>query len=76
MAEALGMNQDEPESVARALVDAIERDGQNRYLGWPEKLFVRVNALLPRIVDGALMRQVEKMRPFAARDAETADSLR
>ena len=76
MAAALGMNQDEPEAVARALVDAIERDGQNRYLGWPEKLFVRVNALLPRIVDGALMRQVEKMRPFAARDAETADSLR
>jgi short-subunit dehydrogenase len=75
MAEALGMNQDEPESVARELVDMIERDGQNRYLGWPEKLFVRINALLPRLVDGALMRQVEKMRPFAARDAGAPESF-
>lgn len=67
MAEALRMNQDEPEAVARDVVDAIERDGRNRYLGWPEKLFVRINSLMPRLVDGALMRQVDRMRPFATR---------
>ena len=27
------------------------------WLGWPEKLFVRLNALLPAVVDRALARQ-------------------
>jgi short-subunit dehydrogenase len=71
MADALRMNQDEPNAVARHIVDAIERDGRNRYVGWPEKLFVRINSVMPRLVDLPLMRQVEQMRPFAIR--ETAE---
>lgn len=69
MAIALKMNQDEPSAVALAVVDAIERNGHNRYLGWPEKLFVRINSVLPRLVDGRLMKEVERMRPFAAESA-------
>jgi len=69
MADALRMNQDEPDTVARNIVDAIERDGRNRYLGWPEKLFVRINSVMPRLVDRPLMRQVEQMRPFAIRES-------
>ena len=66
MAEALKMNQDEPEDVAARVISAIGRSGHNHYLGWPEKLFVRINSLLPRLVDQPLMRQVSRMRPFAA----------
>ena len=69
MADALRMNQDEPEAVARDVVSAIERDGRNRYLGWPEKLFVRINSLMPRLVDRPLMRQVAQMRPFAVSES-------
>lgn len=65
MANALKMNQDEPDVVAAHIVAAIERNEHNRYLGWPEKLFVRINSLLPRLVDGPLMKQVEQMRPYA-----------
>jgi short-subunit dehydrogenase len=65
MANALKMNQDEPESVAAQVISAIERDGQDSYLGWPEKLFVRINSILPRLVDSSLIKQVELMRPFA-----------
>ncbi len=65
MANALKMNQDEPESVATCVVRTIERDHQERYLGWPEKLFVRINSILPRLVDPSLVKQVELMRPFA-----------
>ncbi|HEX3122687.1 MAG TPA: SDR family oxidoreductase [Rhodanobacteraceae bacterium] len=65
MASALRMNQDEPASVATSVIRAIEGDGRNRYLGWPEKLFVRVNSILPRLVDLPLMKQVDQMRPFA-----------
>jgi len=28
-----------------------------RYLGWPEKLFVRINSILPRLVDQSLIKQ-------------------
>jgi len=65
MADALKMNQDEPEVVARSVVAAIAHDGFDRYLGWPEKLFVRINAIFPRLVDSSLMKQVDQMRPFA-----------
>ena len=66
MAEAMRMNQDEPEAVAARIIAAFEHGGGNQYLGWPEKLFVRINSLLPQLVDRPLMRQVDRMRPFAA----------
>lgn len=65
MANALKMNQDAPESVAASVIDAIENDRLDRYLGWPEKLFVRINSIFPRLVDTSLMKQVDQMRPFA-----------
>lgn len=65
MAQAVAMNQDEPESVAQALVAALERNLSERYLGWPEKLFVRINAWFPRVVDAALRRQTQQMLPYA-----------
>jgi short-subunit dehydrogenase len=65
MADALKMNQDEPESVAASVIATIERDGRESYLGWPEKLFVRINSVLPRLVDPSLVKQVDLMRPFA-----------
>lgn len=65
MANALKMNQDEPESVAASVIATIERDDRERYLGWPEKLFVRINSILPRLVDPSLIKQAALMRPFA-----------
>ena len=61
------MNQDEPEAVGAALVEAIERNRKERYLGWPEKLFVRINAWFPRLVDAALRKQGQQMKPYALR---------
>jgi short-subunit dehydrogenase len=65
MASAVAMNKDDPERVAEALVRALERDLAERYLGWPEKLFVRINAWFPRLVDAALRRQTRQMLPYA-----------
>jgi short-subunit dehydrogenase len=72
MAEAVGMKLDAPELVARRIVRAVERDADDRYLGFPESLFVRINALIPRFVDRALREQNRKTRPFA----EAAAALR
>ena len=62
MAEAVKMKMDEPAVVAAQIVAAIEQERQDLYLGWPEKLFVRINGLLPRLVDGALRAQNRIMR--------------
>lgn len=67
MAAALKMHEDEPSEVADALVDAITRGVRERLLGAPERFFVRLNQLLPRLVDRSLGAQAAQMRPFALR---------
>lgn len=64
----LGNTTDEPERVASALVEVI-RGGKaaNYFLGWPEKLFVRVNALLPSMVDKALLKQLPVIKRYLVR---------
>lgn len=64
MAEKVNMKMDDPQAVARRIVRAIERDREDVYLGFPEKLFVRLNAVLPRVVDKGLRRQNDTMREF------------
>lgn len=71
MAEATKMKMDEPAWVAARIVHAIESDAKDIYLGWPESLFVRVNALLPRLVDGALRAKNAVMLKFATESQAT-----
>lgn len=54
------MNMDEPEKIARRIVRAIGDRRPETYFGFPESLFVRVNALLPGLVDSALAANDQK----------------
>ncbi|MEJ2620399.1 MAG: SDR family oxidoreductase [Candidatus Thiodiazotropha sp.] len=65
MADKVKMTMDEPTWVAQRIVKGIEKGRKDIYLGFPESLFVRVNALLPRLVDGALKKQNHQMMEFA-----------
>jgi len=49
---------DDPATVAAIIIDAIEAGRNDVYIGWPEKLAVRLNALLPRLVSAAIGKQV------------------
>lgn len=53
---ATGTAMDTPHSVALALVDLLESDAAERFLGFPEKLAVRLNGLAPSLLDGAFDR--------------------
>ncbi len=53
-AELTRMNMDDPDQVAKKIVRAIIASKKDVYLGFPESFFVRVNAVLPRLVDGSL----------------------
>jgi len=57
MAKEVKMNMDEPDLVAKQIVQSIIRSQKDKYLGFPESLFVRINAVFPGIVDLATRSQ-------------------
>ncbi len=61
----LGVAMDPPELVARAVCDMLVGGRAEVMLGWPEKFFARVNSVLPRLVDGALRKQLPVIRRYA-----------
>lgn len=62
---------DDPDTVATTLVQAIGRGDRRRQLGWPEKLFARLNGLIPALVDRSLRAQL----PIIKRHASQARHL-
>jgi short-subunit dehydrogenase len=69
----LGVATDAPETVGAWIRERIELELADGTLGWPERLFVKLNALLPRLVDGALRRQLPAIRRHAVTGARADD---
>jgi len=65
MNEALNNTMDLPDVVAQALMQQLKTGQRRSYLGWPEKLFVRLNALMPGLVDRAIAAKVALIRHYA-----------
>jgi short-subunit dehydrogenase len=66
----LDVAMDPPERVAAAVYAALRCGRDETYIGWPERLFVWLNGLLPRCVDQALRRRLPTILRFA-RDPAT-----
>ena len=60
--DALKAKVDAPQTVATAVIHAIIGDRRDLYLGWPERFFVRLNSLLPHLVDRGLRKQLPLIR--------------
>ena len=65
MNERLGVAMDAPRQVAVRIVQTLRGGRFERFLGWPERLFVRINSLWPGLVDRAMRRQLPLVRDFA-----------
>lgn len=66
MNQELGNTMDTPETVAAAIVNRIKAGRWSALtLGWPERFFVWLNAVVPRLTDAALRRQLPRIRQFA-----------
>jgi short-subunit dehydrogenase len=65
----LGVAMDSPQLVARAVCDMLAGSRVEAVIGWPEKLFARLNGILPRVVDGALRKQLPIIRRYAGESA-------
>lgn len=51
-----GVTEDAPQDVARRVADAIERDEPDVRIGWPERFFALLNAVMPAMVDKGLRK--------------------
>ncbi len=68
MAEAVKMNMDEPAGVAKQIVQAISSRKKECYIGFPESLFVRINAVFPGLVDNSLRKQDQQAKSYAMKE--------
>jgi len=64
MNNALGTKMDSADYVANEFVAFLQSANLRQYLGWPEKLFVRVNSLIPNIVDKSIFKQLPIIKHF------------
>lgn len=66
MNRELGIAMDEPEVVAAQLELMLSATRmRDRSIGWPERLFLRINSIFPRIIDSALRSQLPVIRRYA-----------
>ena len=63
---ATGTAMDPPERVAAALLRLLEDEAAERYLGFPERLAVRLNGFAAPLLDGAFVRHRESLPPSPA----------
>lgn len=68
----LGVTMDPPERVANEVVAAVLKDRANRVVGWPEKVFARINALFPTLVDRSIAGQLPTIKHYAQAKADIA----
>lgn len=62
-----GGNMDEPEKVAAIVVNALEHEKQEVFVGQPESFFAWLNGVLPAVVDLGLKKQAGLAKEFVAR---------
>jgi len=60
----LGNKSDTPEYVANEIVSSFKSNKPVRYLGWPEKLFVVVNAISPGVVRNSLVSKLNIIKRY------------
>jgi short-subunit dehydrogenase len=71
----LAVTTDPPERVAASVRRMLETGQPEAVIGWPEKLFARINGILPRLVDRSLARQLPTIRQRLARPCPTPLSV-
>mgnify|MGYP000394347365 CR=1 FL=1 len=64
MNNELGTKMDSAGFVASELVEFLATKTTSKYLGWPEKLFVRINSVLPSIVESSINKQLSIIKRY------------
>lgn len=64
MNDEIGTHMDNANEVAQQLLSFLNGESANKYLGWPEKLFVRINSVLPSIVEKSIYKQLPVIKRY------------
>ncbi|MFC3031505.1 SDR family oxidoreductase [Pseudoalteromonas fenneropenaei] len=64
MNTALGNKMDSPQQVAEIFMQLLNSKQRRKAVGFPEKLFARINGLLPELVDSAIIKQLKTIKSF------------
>lgn len=64
MNQELGNKADSAEHVASQLLDFIKSSADNLHIGWPEKLFVKINGAFPSVVSKSLKKQLPIIQKY------------
>lgn len=67
MNRTLGIGMDTAERVAAEILATLHDGRRERFIGWPERIFARLNALAPSLVDWSVAKQLPIVRRYAAR---------
>ena len=70
MNEELGNAMDSPKRVADELMSLLTKTQARRFIGWPERFFVKLNGLLPSVVDSALAKQLPIIKRYAVASSD------
>lgn len=65
-AELTGMTIDPPEIISKKIVKAIKQRQKDVYIGFLEQIYVRLNGVLPRLVDAAVAGGDRKAKKLLA----------
>ncbi|WP_458070477.1 SDR family oxidoreductase [Rhodanobacter sp. BL-MT-08] len=65
--EALGNRVDSAQHVAAEIIKAIDSNQRRLQIGWPEKWLVRLNSLLPGLLDRGIASQLPRIQDHARR---------
>lgn len=64
MWEKSGSKMDDPETVANIVVDALEKEKQEVFIGQPQSFFAWLNGVAPKLVNMGLKKQTALAAPF------------
>ena len=53
---------DEPEKIVPQILKAIEKNNHEKFFGFPEKLFAKINGLFPTVVTNSIKKQLETIK--------------
>lgn len=59
---AMGVAEDHPLWVAEEIVRSIQQGKYDIHIGWPEKLYSKINRLIPALVDKALRKHLRVIK--------------
>lgn len=66
--QSLNNTVDEPEVVAQQVLTFLTKTKTEHFHGWPEKLFVKINGLLSKLVDNSIKKQFTTYRKYLSNE--------